>query len=96
MEKDNNLVVIAISKIFSTGIDIKNLHYIVFTSAGMAKVKNIQSIGRGVRKLEGKIKVVIFDLCDNLFYSMRHLEKRAKVYDNDQISWKITKIKESN
>jgi superfamily II DNA or RNA helicase len=95
MEKQDNVVCIAMSRIFSTGVNIKNLHYIVFTSAGKAKVKNIQSIGRGVRKLEGKIKVVIFDLCDNLFYSMRHLDQRTKVYDNDQISYQITKIKES-
>ena len=49
MEEQNNICVIAISKIFSTGINIKNLHYLIFSAGGKAKVKIIQSIGRGLR-----------------------------------------------
>lgn len=95
MEKEDNIVCIAVSKIFSTGVNIKNLHYIIFTSAGKAKIKNIQSIGRGVRPLQGKDKVVIFDISDMLHYSQKHLEQRIKIYDNDSIKYQIIKIKET-
>ena len=95
MEKENNIVCIAMSRIFSTGISIKNLHHIIFTTAGKAKIKTIQSVGRGVRKLEGKDSVTIWDICDNLYYSEKHLIQRTKIYDNDKISYKITKIKEN-
>ena len=94
MECNTNVVCIAITKIFSTGINIKNLHYIMFASSGKAKTKIIQTIGRGVRKLEGKEKVVIFDIADMLLYNTKHLESRLILYDNEGIKHKTTEIKE--
>lgn len=94
MEGDDNVVCIAISKIFSTGVNIKNLHYILFASAGKAKIKTIQTIGRGVRTLEGKDKVVIFDVADDLRYGRKHLQKRITIYDNEELKHQTTEIKE--
>jgi len=95
MEKDDDIVVIAMSRIFSTGINIKNLHYIIFAYAGKAKIGIIQSIGRGVRPLEGKHILVIFDLADNRQYGMRHLEKRKQIYTNEKLKYSITHIYET-
>ena len=78
MEEHNNVICIAMSSIFSTGISINNLHYVLFALIGKAKVKLIQSIGRGLRLHENKNKVVIYDLCDNLPYSKRHSRKRKR------------------
>jgi superfamily II DNA or RNA helicase len=94
MEIENNVVCIAISKIFSTGINIKNLHYIFFAAAGKAKIKTVQTIGRGVRMLAGKVKVTIFDLADNLHYGKQHLEKRIQIYDNEHMRHNTIQFKE--
>lgn len=94
METDDNVVAIAMSRIFSTGINIKNLHYIIFASAGKAKIGIIQSIGRGVRPLEGKHILVIFDFADNRQYGMRHLMKRKEIYINEKLKYSITDIYE--
>lgn len=95
MEKDDDIICIAMSKIFTTGINIKNLHYIVFASAKQAKVSTIQAIGRGVRMMDGKTRVVIFDLADMLKYGSRHLEKRKTIYDNEGLKYKTIQVKEN-
>jgi superfamily II DNA or RNA helicase len=85
MEKQTNICVIAISKIFSTGINIKNLHYLVFAGGGKAKVKIVQSIGRGLRLHEEKKELIIFDIADNLKYGMLHYTKRKQLYSKEKI-----------
>jgi superfamily II DNA or RNA helicase len=85
MEKKSNVVCIAMSAIFSTGINIKNLHYIIFAAGGKAKVRTIQTIGRGLRLHDDKEKLIIFDLADDLIYSNRHVEKRIQIYEKEQI-----------
>jgi superfamily II DNA or RNA helicase len=92
MEQENNVVCIAVSKIFSTGINIKNLHYILFASAGKAKVKLIQSIGRGVRLHENKNKLYIFDIADELKYGKRHIKRRKEIYEEEGFITKSVKI----
>ena len=94
MEESDNIVCIAISKIFSVGVNIKNLHYIIFAAAGKAKVRTVQTIGRGVRMLAGKVKVVIFDLADNLHYGRKHLEKRKEIYDKENMQYKCVEVQE--
>jgi len=94
MEKSNNVVCIAISKIFSTGINIKNLHYIVFAGGGKAKVKIIQSIGRGLRLHKDKKGVIIIDIADMLHYGLQHYSKRLSLYKGERIDYGIKKIEE--
>jgi len=85
MEKQTNICVVAISKIFSTGINIKNLHYLIFAGGGKAKVKIVQSIGRGLRLHEDKKELIIFDIADNLKYGMQHYQKRKQLYKQEKI-----------
>jgi len=94
MEISNNIVCIAISNIFSTGINIKNLPYIIFALAGKAKVKIIQAIGRGLRLHENKERLIIFDIVDNFIYSTRHLQNRKVLYNNEKIPYVETTINE--
>lgn len=96
MENKDNVVAIAITRIFSTGINIKNLHYIIFALAGKAKIKIVQSIGRGLRQHESKIKLVIFDIADNLIYGMKHLVSRLAIYKKEKIDYDKTEINENN
>lgn len=81
MNERNDVIVIAISKIFSTGINIPNLHNMIFASAGKAKIKIMQSIGRALRLHPSKIMANIFDIADNTKYGSKHLIERKKLYD---------------
>lgn len=94
METNSNVVVVAISKIFSTGINIKNLHYIIFACGGKAKIKIVQSIGRGLRLHKDKSKLIIFDITDDLRYSAAHALKRQALYEKEHIPFAIKDIEE--
>lgn len=92
MEDNNNVVVVAISKIFSTGINIPNLHNIIFASAGKAKIKILQSIGRALRLHPTKKLAHIFDVADNTKYGKLHLEERFKLYNLENYIYNIKNI----
>lgn len=92
MEQEHNVVCIAISKIFAEGINIKNLHYIVFAASSKAKIKILQTIGRGVRLHPLKNMLYIFDIADNLRYGNKHLKERIKLYDSEKIHYKTTEV----
>jgi superfamily II DNA or RNA helicase len=94
MESSSNVVVVAISKIFSTGINIKNLPYIIFACGGKAKIKIVQSIGRGLRLHKDKTKLIIFDIADDLRYSAVHALKRQSLYEKEHIPFAIKEIEE--
>lgn len=93
MDQEDNIICIAMSKCFSTGISIKNLHYAIFTYMGKGGVKTVQTIGRTVRKHSSKEKAVIFDIADDLQYSLRHAKERLKIYKEQRIKYEITKMK---
>ena len=95
MEEQDNIACIAISKIFSTGINIKNLHNIIFAAIGKARIKIIQSIGRSLRKHASKKRATIFDIWDNLRYGNKHVVERLALYDREQIPYSVTELYES-
>ena len=98
MEKKNNVICIAMASIFATGINIKNIHYLIFAMPGKAKIRILQSIGRGLRLHDQKTKLTIFDIADVLYYGLRHLEHRLELYNEEHISYAIKEIyeKETN
>ena len=96
MEQTSGVVCIAISKIFSTGISIKNLHNIVFAAIGKARIKIIQSIGRSLRLHHTKEVATIFDIADvSLTYGFKHFEERKSLYESEKIPLITTKLVES-
>lgn len=87
MEKEDNIICIAITKIFSTGINIKNIHNIVLAAGGKSAVTVVQSIGRGLRLHPEKKSLTIWDISDNGYkYSSRHAEKRKEIYKKERIN----------
>jgi len=94
MEERSDIICIAISKIFSTGINIKNLHYIMFAGSGKAKIKTLQSIGRGLRKHDSKDRLIIFDIADQLHYGRKHMLKRLSLYSKEKIQYGIKSLEE--
>lgn len=95
MEKNNNIVCIAMSSIFATGINIKNIHYLIFAMPGKAKIRLLQSIGRGLRLHESKSELIIFDIADVLHYGLKHLEHRVELYEEENIKYVIKEIYET-
>lgn len=94
MEKENGIICIAITKIFSTGINIKNLHNIVLAAGGKSSVTVVQAIGRGLRLHPDKKELRIFDISDKGYlYSQRHAEKRKQIYSTEKIPVKEVTIK---
>jgi len=87
MNTRNDVIAIAVSKIFSTGINIPNLHNIIFASAGKAKIKIMQSIGRALRLHPTKSMANIFDISDNTKYGKLHLSERIKLYNQEQYTY---------
>jgi superfamily II DNA or RNA helicase len=95
MEETSGVVCIAISKIFSTGISIKNLHNIIFASIGKARIKIIQSIGRSLRLHHTKQMATIFDIADVcLKYGYMHFEERKRLYETENIPLISSKLVE--
>jgi superfamily II DNA or RNA helicase len=96
MEENNNIVCIAISKIFSTGISIKNLHNVIFAAIGKARIKIIQSIGRTLRLHHTKEVATIFDIADTcLTYGFKHYVERKRLYELEKIPITSTMLVES-
>lgn len=93
MENQDNIICVAMSSIFSTGINIKNLPFIFFLSPTKSFVRIVQSIGRGLRLHPNKKLLTIFDFYDNLKYSEAHSEERKRIYDEQKIEWKEKEIK---
>lgn len=86
MEIKGNIVCIAITKIFSTGINIKNIHNVILAAGGKSSVTVVQSIGRGLRLHPEKKRLDIWDIADEKYqYSMEHREKRLVIYAREKI-----------
>ena len=92
LEANDDVVCVAMSSIFSTGINIKNLHNIVFASGGKSFIRIIQGIGRGLRLHNSKQKLAVIDISDNIHYSMEHAALRQQYYEEEQLPWKELEI----
>jgi len=93
MEKLDNIVCIAMSQIFSTGISVNNLPCVIFCSIGKSTVKISQAIGRSMRLHKNKDKAIIYDIADTTEYSQDHLRDRLTLYRKEKYSYTIKPIK---
>jgi len=98
VEKENDAIIIASYGTFSTGINIRNLHNIIFASPSKSRVRNLQSIGRGLRKSDTKDSATLYDIADDLRYrkrenfTLKHFAERIKIYSEEKFEFKIYKI----
>ena len=97
-ENENDAIIVASYGTFSTGINIRNLHNIIFASPSKSRIRNLQSIGRGLRVSETKQRAVLYDISDDLRtgkhvnFTLRHFMDRIKIYNEERFSYKIYKI----
>ena len=99
VEEEENAIIIASYGVFSTGINIKRLHNIIFASPYKSQIKVLQSIGRGLRRTEDKTDCNLFDISDDLSYNnrsnytLKHLEKRVEIYNQEEFDYEIIPVK---
>ena len=97
-EREKDAIILASYGTFSTGINIRNLHNVIFASPSKSRVRNLQSIGRVLRKGDNKAQAVLYDIADDCSkdhqynYTLRHLSERIKIYDEEKFDYEITKV----
>lgn len=99
VEKEQDAIIVASYGTFSTGINIKNLHNVIFASPTKSRVRTMQSIGRGLRVSDAKDSMTLFDIADNLShnnkknYTLNHLIERVKMYNSEEFPYELHTIK---
>jgi superfamily II DNA or RNA helicase len=98
MEIEQDAIVVASFGTFSTGINIRNLHNIIFAMPTKSSIRTLQSIGRGLRQNDGKEIATLYDISDDLRYkkhmnyTLKHFVERTKIYNEEKFPFKIYKI----
>lgn len=97
-ETADDVIIVATYGVFSTGINIRRLHNIIFALAGKSRIRNLQSIGRGLRTHESKEKLTLYDVGDDLKvadkpnYALKHFEERYKQYIQENFKVTFSKV----
>ena len=95
VEQEKNAIIVASRQTFGTGVNIEHIHNIIFASPLKSKIANLQAIGRGLRRADGKEECVLYDICDNLGwynYGFRHAHERMKIYKREGFNYKTYSI----
>ena len=95
VETERDAIVVASFGVFSTGINIRNLHNIIFASPYKSRIRNLQSIGRGLRTHESKAGAKLYDIADNFNnnnHTIKHFVKRIGIYNQEEFDYEIIKI----
>ena len=101
-EKEKDAIIVASYGTFSTGVNIRNLHNIIFASPSKSRVRNLQSIGRGLRIGDNKEEATLFDISDDFRigkftnYTLKHFIERVKIYDDEKFNYKFYNIELKN
>jgi len=97
-EGESDAIIVASFGTFSTGINIPSLENIVFASPSKSKIRNLQSIGRGLRLKDGKTECKLFDISDDLHWkswknhTLNHAAERYKTYAEEQFEIKLVEV----
>ena len=101
-EEESNAIIVASYGTFSTGINIKTLHNVIFASPSKSRIRNLQSIGRVLRKGKNKTRATLYDIADDTTYksqknyTLNHLIERVKIYNEENFNYEIVPIKMKN
>lgn len=98
IETETNAIIVASYGTSSTGINIKNLSNVLFASPSKSRVRNLQSIGRGLRTTDQKTTATLYDIADNLSwktkknYTLLHFLERIRIYNGEKFKYKVYNI----
>ena len=97
-EKENSAIIVASMGTFSTGINIRNLHNLVFAAPTKSQVRVLQSLGRSLRKAENGQPAKVYDVCDDFSwksrknYTLLHGVERVKIYAKEKLNFKTHQV----
>ena len=98
VEKEKDAVIVASYGTFSTGINIRNINNIVFSSPSKSKIRVLQSLGRGLRQQGGDKTLRLYDISDDLSldsklnFTLRHFKERINIYNDQKFDYEIRRI----
>jgi len=101
-ERELDAIIVASYGTFSTGVNIRNLHNVIFSSPSKSRIRNLQSIGRGLRLGDNKEAATLFDIADDFRigkftnYTLNHFVERVKIYDEEKFNYKFYNIELKN
>ena len=99
VEKQTNSIILASLGTFSTGINIRNIHNIIFASPSKSQIRVLQSIGRGLRVSDDGRTTKLYDIADDLRtngkpnFTLRHSAERVKIYKKEECPVKMSAVK---
>ena len=97
-ESTNNNIVLASYGVYSTGVNVVNLDNIIFASPSKSKIRNLQSIGRVLRKGVDNTEATLYDIVDDLQwknkknFAVKHFMERINIYSSESFDYKIYNI----
>lgn len=97
-EQESDAIIVASFGTFSTGINIPSIENVIFASPSKSKIRNLQSIGRGLRLKDGKSSCKLFDIADDLHWkswknhTLNHAAERYKTYAEEEFKVKIVEV----
>ena len=98
-ETTKDSIIVASYGTFSTGINIRNLNNVVFASPSKSRIRNLQSIGRVLRKGVDDTKAVLYDIADDISkgtqrnYTLNHLVERVKIYNEENFNYEFIDVR---
>ena len=102
LRKNLTTLIVASYGTFSTGINIRNLHNIIFASPSKSRIRNLQSIGRGLRLKDNNSHATLYDIADDLTYNekenytLAHFRERINIYSEEDFDYEIHNIELNN
>jgi len=97
-ETNDDNIILASYGTFSTGVNIKRLDNIIFASPSKSKIRNLQSIGRVLRKSNNNSKATLYDIVDDLQwksnknFAVKHFIERVKIYNDEGFEYRIYNV----
>jgi superfamily II DNA or RNA helicase len=79
-EQENDAIIVASYGTFSTGINIRNLHNIIFASPTKSRIRNLYDIGDDLTWKARKN------------YTLLHMIERIKTYNDEHFDYKLVKV----
>ena len=98
-EKEKDAIIVASYGTFSTGINIRNLHNVIFSSPSKSRIRVLQSIGRGLRQGTEKSTATLYDIADDFThksrqnFTLRHFMERINIYNEEEFNYEIKNLK---
>jgi superfamily II DNA or RNA helicase len=79
-------------------VNLPELDNLIFASPSKGRIRNLQSIGRVLRRGTGKTSAVLYDIVDDLQwkntqnFAVRHFVERVKIYNDEGFEFKIYNV----